>query len=149
MKKSFLTFLALLITLMVFAQKASNVAINTDGSLPDKSAMLDVKSTNMGMLFPRMTESQRNNLSSPANGLLIYNSTSNQFNCYAGGFWNKIEGTVVYGNAGSTAPGGGVSMSVGTDVVADKSAMLDVSSTSKGVLIPEQHHNRSVHQQLV
>jgi hypothetical protein len=136
MKKSFLTFLALLITLLIFAQKASNVAINTDGSLPDNSAMLDVKSTNMGMLFPRLTETQRNSLSSPGVGLLIYNSTSNQFNYFTGTTWNKIEGTVVYGNAGSTAPGGGVSMSVGSDVVADKSAMLDVSSTTKGVLIP-------------
>ncbi len=136
MKKSFLTFLALLITLAIFAQKSSNVAINTDGSLPDKSAMLDVKSTNMGMLFPRMTETQRNSLSSPATGLLIYNTTSNLFNYYSGGSWCKIEGTVVSSTTGSTAPGGGVSMSVGADVVADKSAMLDVSSTTKGVLIP-------------
>ncbi|MEI7829579.1 MAG: hypothetical protein WCI31_07405 [Prolixibacteraceae bacterium] len=136
MKKSFLTSLALLITLLIFAQKASNVAINTDGSLPDNSAMLDVKSTNMGMLFPRLTETQRNSLSSPGVGLLIYNSTSKQFNYFNGGTWNKIEGTIAAYKSGSTAPGGGVSMSVGTDVVADKSAMLDVSSTTKGVLIP-------------
>lgn len=136
MKKSFLTFFALLVTLMTFAQKASNVAINTDGSLPDNSAMLDVKSSNMGILFPRMSETQRNKLSSPATGLLIYNSTTNQFNYYAGETWNKIEGTEAGTASGSDAPGGGVSMSVGINVDADKSAMLDVSSTTKGVLIP-------------
>ena len=50
----------------------SQVAINSDGSLPDNSAMLDIKSTAKGMLIPRMTQTQRNAITSPANGLMIY-----------------------------------------------------------------------------
>ncbi|MBC7883979.1 MAG: hypothetical protein H7X99_00790, partial [Saprospiraceae bacterium] len=36
-----------------------NVAINSDGSLPDAKAMLDVKSNDKGILIPRMTTMQR------------------------------------------------------------------------------------------
>lgn len=39
---------------------------------PDASAVLDAKSTNKGMLVPRMTQAQRNAIGSPANSLLIY-----------------------------------------------------------------------------
>lgn len=52
--------------------KAQGVAINTDGQQPDPSAMLDVKSTNKGLLIPRMTSAQRNAIVSPAKGLLVY-----------------------------------------------------------------------------
>ncbi|MBK6346535.1 MAG: tail fiber domain-containing protein [Bacteroidales bacterium] len=53
-------------------QLMAQVAINTDGSTPDNSAMLDVKSTSQGLLIPRMTLAQRNAIASPANGLMIY-----------------------------------------------------------------------------
>lgn len=48
------------------------VAINTDGSNPDSSAILDLKSTGKGFLVPRLTNSQRDNILQPATGLLIY-----------------------------------------------------------------------------
>jgi uncharacterized protein (TIGR02145 family) len=47
------------------------VKINNDGSNPDPSSMLDVKSTTKGVLIPRMTASQRTAIASPANGLLV------------------------------------------------------------------------------
>ncbi|MCO5263961.1 MAG: hypothetical protein M9901_13885 [Lentimicrobium sp.] len=50
----------------------AQVAVNTDGSAPDNSAMLDVKSTNRGLLAPRMTQAQRNAIVSPAAGLMIF-----------------------------------------------------------------------------
>jgi hypothetical protein len=51
---------------------AQNVGINSDGSSPNASAMLDIKSASSGLLIPRMTLAQRNAISSPAAGLLIY-----------------------------------------------------------------------------
>ena len=59
----------LLINVQMYAQ---NVGINTDGSTPDNSAMLDIKSTSGGLLIPRMTKSQRDAISSPATSLIIY-----------------------------------------------------------------------------
>lgn len=55
------------------------VAINQDGTPPDNSAMLDVKSTTRGMLVPRMTIAQRNAIASPANGLLVFCTDNNQY----------------------------------------------------------------------
>jgi hypothetical protein len=69
MKTFYLFFALVLVSAISFAQ---NVGINTDGSTPHSSAMLDVKSTNSGILIPRMTEAQKNAIGSPAEGLLIY-----------------------------------------------------------------------------
>ncbi len=50
----------------------TQVAINSDGTAPDASAMLDVSSTDKGLLIPRMTATQRSAITSPATGLLVY-----------------------------------------------------------------------------
>ena len=52
MKTTIFTTLLVLISLGLSAQ----VSINTDGADPDASALLDVKSTNRGLLPPRMTQ---------------------------------------------------------------------------------------------
>lgn len=39
---------------------------------PDASAKLEINSTNKGFLTPRMTSAQRTAISSPANGLIVY-----------------------------------------------------------------------------
>ncbi len=64
--------LLFLISLSLGITVSAQVAVNTDGSAPDNSAMLDVKSTNKGLLAPRMTLAQRNAIASPATGLMIY-----------------------------------------------------------------------------
>jgi len=55
----------------------SQVGINNDGSTPNSSAMLDVKSTTMGILIPRLTQAQRNAIVSPATGLIISQTDNN------------------------------------------------------------------------
>jgi len=49
------------------------VAINKTGNQPANSAILDISSTEQGILIPRLTTAQRNAIPSPATGLLIYN----------------------------------------------------------------------------
>jgi uncharacterized protein (TIGR02145 family) len=44
---------------------------------PDPSAMLDIQSTSKGLLPPRMTTAERNAISNPATGLLVFNTTLN------------------------------------------------------------------------
>ena len=75
------TFVTLFIIGILMASNTvySQVAVNTDGSDPDASAMLDVQSTEKGMLVPRMTESERDAISDPANGLLIFCTDDNNF----------------------------------------------------------------------
>ena len=65
--------IALLILITSFSNvKGQGVAINEDDSDPDASAILDVKSTEKGMLVPRMTSGQRTSIASPATGLLVF-----------------------------------------------------------------------------
>ena len=68
----------------------AQIAINTDGSTPDASAMLEVSSTDKGMLIPRMTTSQRANISNPATGLMVYDTDFNSFWYYANSTWNNL-----------------------------------------------------------
>ena len=87
--KTTLTFIfSLLFATCVWSQ---NVGINSDGSSPDGSAMLDVKSNMKGMLIPRMTQAQRDAISSPATGLMIYQTDNTTgFYYYNGTAWNQI-----------------------------------------------------------
>ena len=81
MKKLTILLTAVLFTaLSIMAQ----VAINTDGNNPDASAMLDVKSTEKGILIPRMTTAQRTGISSPAQGLMVYDTDLDAFYFYDG-----------------------------------------------------------------
>src|SRR5947208_1024975 len=68
----------------------SSVSINTDGSSPAPSAILDVKSTDKGILVPRMTTTQRTAIASPANGLLVYDNTTVSFWFYDGTTWVNL-----------------------------------------------------------
>jgi hypothetical protein len=60
---------------------------NFGGGTANASAALDVASTTQGFLPPRMTEAQRDLISSPANGLIIYNSTTDKLQVRAAGSW--------------------------------------------------------------
>jgi len=72
----------------VFAQ---NVGINDDGSLPQNSAMLDVKSTSKGLLIPRLSQTERNQIVSPAIGLMIFQTNNTPgFYYYNGAAWTHI-----------------------------------------------------------
>ena len=54
------------------------------------SAQLDVASTTKGFLPPRMTTVQRDAISSPAAGLIVYNTTTNKHQGYNGSTWNDF-----------------------------------------------------------
>jgi hypothetical protein len=73
MKKNILPFI-FIITMFSANQLAAQtgIAINSDGSAADASAMLDVKATDKGMLVPRMTHAQKILIATPATGLMIY-----------------------------------------------------------------------------
>lgn len=71
---------------------SAQIAINTDKSIADGSAMLDVKSTDKGMLIPTMTAAQRDLIATPAVGLMIYCSDGNEFYYYYDGLWNLVGG---------------------------------------------------------
>ena len=66
----------------------ANVGIGT--ASPDAAALLEVTSTTKGFLPPRMTTTQRDAISSPPAGLMIYNTTTNKLNFYNGSAWEAV-----------------------------------------------------------
>lgn len=80
------------VALLMFSQTlfAQGVAITPNNTDPDQSAMLDVKSTDKGILIPRMTSTQRIGISSPAVGLLVFDLSTNGFWYFDGTVWVQL-----------------------------------------------------------
>jgi len=72
MKKIYIALMATAIFCSPILAGAQGLSVNTSGSPADSSAMLDIASTTQGMLVPRMTAAQRISISSPATGLLVF-----------------------------------------------------------------------------
>lgn len=68
----------------------AQVSINIDGTNPDASAMLDVKSTNKGFLPPRVANVD--DVSNPVAGLLVYDQSVNCMRYYNGSEWSECMG---------------------------------------------------------
>ena len=75
---------------IVVASGGSNHRVGINNGTPDLSAQLDVASTTRGFLPPRMTTTQKNAISSPASGLIIYDTDTNKLCCYNGTSWNDL-----------------------------------------------------------
>ena len=90
--KSRLALLAAIVSLSIGGGQAlfaQGVSINGTGARADTSAMLDVSSTTKGALIPRMSTTQRNAIVQPAQGLLVWNTTTNCLNQYLGSYWKQ------------------------------------------------------------
>ena len=84
---------------------AQGMAVNGTGAAANSSAMLDVSSTTQGVLVPRMTSAQRTAISSPATGLLVYQTDGTAgFYFYNGTAWTSLSGG---GGGAPTGPAGG------------------------------------------
>jgi uncharacterized protein (TIGR02145 family) len=84
------TFISLTFLFIAVTAGAQSLAINTDGSPANASALLDVNSSSKGFLPPRLTTVQRDAIVSPATGLLIFNSSSNSLQFYNGIVWVSV-----------------------------------------------------------
>ena len=71
-----------------YCNSAGSTGIGT--STPNASAKLDVSSTTQGVLLPRMTTTQKNAISSPVEGLEVYDSTLKKKCFYNGTAWETI-----------------------------------------------------------
>lgn len=89
--------LLLLASLIIFFQFASSAQVGIGTITPDPSAKLDISSSTLGFLPPRMTTAQRNAINTPAAGLIIFNTTSGCINVYNGTQWREICPTVIVG----------------------------------------------------
>ena len=102
MKKVKQTKLCLFIFLLI-ATVSSQAQVGIGTATPAASAQLDVSSTTKGFLSPRMTAAQRIAISSPAEGLLVYQTNAPVgFYFYKAGVWTRLSETTSYPNGSAT-----------------------------------------------
>jgi len=90
------TALIIVFFISVTFQAVAQVGIGTLS--PDGSAMLEVNSTEKGMLAPRMTSAQRIAISNPAKGLLVFDTDINVFYFYDGTNWTALKAEIKRSN---------------------------------------------------
>ena len=94
---------ALLIMLSINSVYSQNVGINEDGSTPDANAILDVKSTNKGILLPRVDLDDASTVAPLSGtvtaGMIIYNEGGNEpdgLYMWDGTVWIKLNDQTHY-----------------------------------------------------
>lgn len=124
--------------LLVVIAAQAQMAVNTDGSLPDNSAILDVKSSAKGFLMPRMTSTQRNAIVNPASALMVFQTDNS-----SGFFYNSGTGTnpswVLTGTLGGWSLNGNSGLNSETDFLGttDNIAFsFRVSNLAAGIIDP-------------
>ncbi len=75
-------------------------SVGVGTTAPAPSAILELRSTQKGLLTPRMTAAQRSAIASPAQGLLIFQTDGNAGFYYYNAGWNKV---TPFTNAAGTA----------------------------------------------
>ena len=107
-----------------FAQK-DNVGIGT--SRPDQSAVLDLSSSNKGLLMPRMSLQQRAAIQSPAVGLVVYQTDFlSGFYYYNGKDWNPVSSE----GQNSVAGTDGDWSLIGNDLTSTPTAFIGTTSNN-------------------
>lgn len=124
MKRIILTAVSLICFAAVNAQ---NVAVNGDGSNPDASAILDVKSTDKGLLIPRMTMAQRDAIATPAQGLIVYQTDNTPGFYYYDASWKAMADHL--GNHSATQ-----TLNLGNNRLANTSNVTGLSLSQSGAV---------------
>src|SRR4249919_2371283 len=82
MKTISISILTITIFILLFSNSQAQNTFPTSGAAgigtgtPNASSLLEVKSTTKGILIPRMTKNQRDAITTPATGLLVYQTNS-------------------------------------------------------------------------
>ena len=98
------------------------------------SSILTLSSTTKGFLMPRMTTTQRNAITSPATGLIVYDTTDNEFDYYNGSVWVGIRS--FYSNNGTltanrtVTDGGFTTTFTGTVFLAQSTGYVGIGATA-------------------
>ena len=117
--------LIILLPIFVLLQLCLYAQVGIGTATPDASAKLDIASTTQGLLPPRMTTAQRDAISSPATGLVIFNTSTNSLETKNSSGWVALSSSFV------ALP----TIVIGTQQWMEKN--LDVLTYRNGDIIPQ------------
>ena len=138
------TQLFIAIALFTTFSLQAQVAVNNDGSSAHTSAMLDVKSSNKGVLLPRVSRADIESINNPANGLMIFNTDDDRLYIFVLSElkWKEVSfgsGEILYPATISIGTGGSCSntsvngtYSTGCALSSSNTVTIDATVTSPG-----------------
>ncbi len=148
MKKQIISYIVLM-ALCLISNKgllAQGVAINLDGAAANASAMLDVQSTNKGLLIPRMTGTNRGNIVTPATGLLVYQTDAPVgFYFYNGTSWTRISAGIDASGTQNYISKFTGSNSLGNSLIYDNGTNVGIGTSSPGAKLDVYGNIKSNH----
>jgi hypothetical protein len=123
--------------LRLFTNNVERMRIDTLGKIgigttaPNASALLEITSTNKGVLLPRMTIAQRNAIPSPVNGLMVFQiDGARGLWYYYNGSWNPVATSAsAWAN---TALSNLVTTAINTHLLPGTSSVRDLGSIELG-----------------
>ena len=115
----------------IITQTAINAGVNN--TTPETRALLDLKSTDKGLLMPRLTKAQRQLIDTVTNpnqiiGLTVFDTDDKNYWFFDGIKWIRIMSEMILSQTNTN-------IGIGNKSPENRS-ILDMTSTSKGVLMP-------------
>lgn len=112
---SFIRLIGFCSALLFSISHGQGVGISETSITPPTSAILELRSSLRGFLVPRLTVEERDAISSPVQGLMIFNTTTGEFNFYDGSGWvsyysltNIVSGGIPYFNSSTSKASSGL-----------------------------------------
>lgn len=81
-------FLFVVLNILCISVSFAQIGIGT--KTPHESSIVEINSDNKGFLPPRLTQDQRNSITAPAIGLMIYNLDRNCLQIHNGSYWDDL-----------------------------------------------------------
>jgi len=134
----------ILILTLLCAANSIQAQVGIGTSSPASSSILDVTSTSKGFLPPRMTLAQRDAISSPVAGLMIWCTdcgSNGDLQTYNGSLWTNLSGgptqaksigSAIQGEAAADRSGNSLSMSSDGSIVAIGGYLNDGNGSNSG-----------------
>jgi hypothetical protein len=122
-----------ILVLSLYKVNAQNVLIGT--GTPNSKALVEVRSTNKGVLIPRMTSAQRAAIPSPVAGLLVYDSTRDELYGHNGTSWRYFLDNSFWGMNGTNVYNVSDSIGIGISSPDEKLHVNGTVKTNNGDLL--------------
>ncbi len=123
--------LAFTITAVFINTLKAQVKIGDNPATISSSSLLEMESNSQGFLMPRMTDTERNAIISPATGLQIFNTTTNRPNYYNGSSWVELPSATFGKHILLPTIGKGVGSTKTTTVVFDNNIVEQFSMNNE------------------
>src|SRR5207249_4137212 len=122
--------LILFLLLFSFITQAQNIfpssgSVGIGTTTPAPPSLLEVKSTTQGVLFPRMTKTQRDAIPSPVQGLIIYQTNSTPGLYYYDAGWSAVSAK----GANKSLSNLSAPTSINADLLPDTNNTVDAGSS--------------------